>query len=121
LGILLSGCAPATNIAGIPNALDTRGPVSSVIATEWWIQFALGMVVYVVVVGILLYILFARGIRGKRAADVEVLQSTGSEGINWILWGGVIIPVIILAGLLGLSIYSHISLAAPRRTHRSDD
>jgi hypothetical protein len=53
-GILLSGCAPATNIAGIPNALDTRGPVSSVIATEWWIQFALGMVVYVVVVGILI-------------------------------------------------------------------
>jgi cytochrome c oxidase subunit II len=29
------------------------------------------------------------------------------------LWGGVIIPVIILAGLLGLTIYSHISLAAP--------
>jgi cytochrome c oxidase subunit II len=113
LGILLSGCAPATNIAGIPNALDTRGPVSSVIATEWWIQFALGMVVYVVVVGILLFILFARGNRGKQAADVDVLYSTGTEGINWILWGGVIIPVIILAGLLGLSIYSHISLAAP--------
>ncbi len=109
----LSGCAPATNIAGIPNALDTRGPVSSVIATEWWIQLALGSVVYLVVVGILLYIVFSRGIRDRRTGDVEVLHETGDRGMAWILWGGVILPVIILAGLLGLSIYGHIRLAGP--------
>jgi hypothetical protein len=61
-GILLNRCAPATNIAGIPNALGTRGPVSSVIASEWWIQFALGMVVYVGVVEILYSAVGANGL-----------------------------------------------------------
>jgi cytochrome c oxidase subunit II len=113
LSLWLSGCAPATNIAGIPNLLDTRGPVSSVIAFEWWVQFALGMLVYLAVVGILLYTVFKRSLRGRRAWDVEVLRDPGDEGKAWILWGGVIIPVVILAGLLGLSIYSQISLAGP--------
>jgi cytochrome c oxidase subunit II len=110
---MLTGCAPATNMTGVPNALDTRGPISSVIAFEWWIQFALGMVVYIVVVGILLYIIFNRGIRDRGTRDVEIVRDPGNQGISWILWGGVIIPVVILAGLLGLSIFSHISLAAP--------
>ena len=113
LSLGLAGCKPATNFAGIPNALDTRGPVSSVIAFEWWVQFALGVIVYLVVVGILLYIVFRKGIRDRRTRDVEVLRDPGDQGKAWILWGGVIIPVIILTGLLGLSIYSHVSLAAP--------
>jgi cytochrome c oxidase subunit II len=113
MSIMIAGCSPATNFTGTPNALDTRGPISSVIAREWWIQFTLGMVVYIVVVGLLLYIVFNRGLRDRKARDVEVLRETEDEGKAWILWGGVVIPVVILAGLLGLSIFGHISLARP--------
>ena len=114
--LFLSGCAPVQTDRDIPSALDTRGPVASTIANEWWIQFTLGTIVALVVFGILFYILNARIERNRLARDVDVIITPSGQGRTWIWWGGIIIPIIILAVLLGVSMYSHITLAAPPDT-----
>jgi cytochrome c oxidase subunit II len=111
----LSACAPAPADTDIPSALDTRGPVSAIISQEWWIQFALGTLVFLIVLGLLLYILYVRGLRHRYPQEIPVDMAPVPEGRLWIWIGGVIVPAVILLFLLGLSMYTHRSLAAPDR------
>jgi cytochrome c oxidase subunit II len=111
--LILTGCSPSQTDAGIPNLLDPRGPVARTIASEWWIQFALGMIVFLVVTGLMLFILYVRTVRGGTAGEVPVDMDPAEKGRSWIWIGGIIVPVVILTFLFGVSIYGHISLAAP--------
>jgi cytochrome c oxidase subunit II len=110
---LAAACAPAAPPIDTPNMLDPRGEAARIIAEEWWIQFAMGMAVYVVVVGILLYIYFARRAQTRAVADLAVDMEPAERGRWWIWIGGVIIPIVILAISLGVSLRSQRSLAAP--------
>lgn len=112
--LTLAGCATAPAGTGMPNALDTRGPVASRIASEWWIQFILGTAVFLVVAGLLIYILYRRRVSNIPVREVSIDLNPAEEGRLWIWWGGIIIPIIILTFLLGLSMYGHVTLAAPR-------
>jgi cytochrome c oxidase subunit II len=111
--LLLGGCGRVPADTSIPNILDPRGPVARTIAQEWWIQFALGSIVFLVVIGLTAYAVLTRRVSHERADEVPVTDGAEGQGFAWILWGGVIVPVIILIFLLGLSIYGHRSLAAP--------
>jgi cytochrome c oxidase subunit II len=113
LALLLAGCARAPAGTNIPNLLDPRGPVASTIAQEWWIQFTLGTIVFVVVIGLTAYAVYTRREKHDRAGEVPLVEGPEDQGMPWILWGGVIVPVAVLVFLLGLSIYGHRSLAAP--------
>lgn len=103
-----SGCVEVP-AADVPSTLDTRGPAAANIAELWWILFGLGTAVFVAVTGLLLYIVFARG---RRQHDGEV-DLRPVNGRPWILWGGVIIPLIILLAVLFFNLRSLTALASP--------
>jgi cytochrome c oxidase subunit II len=111
--LFFTSCSLVQADDNIPNLLDPKGPIARTISTEWWIQFALGMIVFLVVTGILIFILYVRTVRGWTAGEVPVDMDPADQGRSWIWIGGVIVPVVILVFLLGVSIYGHVSLAAP--------
>jgi cytochrome c oxidase subunit II len=113
LAVFLSGCARSPGNTSIPNILDPRGPVARTIAQEWWIQFALGTIVFIAVISLTVFAAASRQIKNERVGDIPITDEPPTQGNMWILWGGVIIPAGILIFLLGLSIYGHRSLAAP--------
>lgn len=113
MSLLLAGCAPAAIGTGTPNALDVRGRVAAVIAEEWWVQFGLGTAVFLVVTGILLYLVFTSESNRLEPREMPIDRSPVQAG-NWWIWiGGVIVPVVILGVLLFFSMRSHIALASP--------
>ena len=106
--LLASGCAgvPATDI---PSTLDARGLAAANIAELWWILFGLGTAVFVAVTGLLLYIVLAR----RRRLDDDEVDLRPVNGRPWILWGGVIIPLVILLAAFFFNMRSLIALASP--------
>ena len=75
-----------------PSIVDPHGPEAHRIASVWWLMFALAAGVYVIVAG---FILFAvvRGRRSEGGKPSRVSDNT------FIWWGGIIVPVVILAVL----------------------
>lgn len=102
-GLFLAGCAEA------PSALDPRGFGAAEIATLWWISFGLGTAVFLVVTGLLLYIIFVRA----RRADSLARENHPADGRLWIWVGGIIVPLIILAIFLFFNLRTLNALASP--------
>lgn len=76
-----------------PSALAPKGTGAREIAVLWWIMFGLGSAVLVLVVVLLLRV--ARRHRPSRDAD----RDTDRSGHRWILWGGVVLPVVVVVPL----------------------
>lgn len=91
--MLLSGCG------GDQSILDPRGSGAQRVATLWWIMLALGTSVFLAVIGLLFYGMFRRG--ASRDDDGSAPSDT-----TLIVAGGVIMPVIIIAGLFGLTLWT---------------
>jgi cytochrome c oxidase subunit 2 len=106
----LGGCLPrALTNPAIPSALNPSGPGAAEVAALWWIMFWLGLAVFVAVIGLLLYLVWSRRLQG---ATVEPdLQSAGN--MQWIWWGGVVVPSVILGAVLYFSIRTTVVLANP--------
>lgn len=104
LSLLLSACA------GAPSTLAPRGPAAAEIANLSWIMFGLATAVFVVVMGLLLYGLFR-----PHHQEGEYKPSPGLDK-TFIIWGGIVIPVIILIGLYIFTIRAMAALAAPPST-----
>lgn len=68
------------------NILHPHGSEASTLAGVWWLMFGLGAAVYVVVGGLILWAVVHNRRDRERLADND-----------WIIWGGVVIPVVILA------------------------
>jgi cytochrome c oxidase subunit II len=77
--------------------LNPRGPAAAEIAILWWIIFGLGMAVFTAVTVLFLYGSWTRARSEKNVTDTAVDLSVIS-GAPWLLWGGVIIPFVILMG-----------------------
>ncbi|RIK35954.1 MAG: cytochrome c oxidase subunit II [Chloroflexi bacterium] len=107
---LISGCLPrALTNPEIPSTLAPRGPGAAEVADLWWLMFWLATAVFVVVAALLLYLVFSRR---QRIDNVE--PDPHSPGnVQWIWWGGVIVPAIILAVVLFFAIRTNIVLANP--------
>ncbi len=80
--------------------LDTRGPGAARIADLWWLMFWVGLAVFVVVFALVLYAAFTAR---RRKADAAPPTMSGER---LILWGGVIVPIPILALVLGYTMYT---------------
>ena len=89
-----------------PSILDPAGPGAREIAGVWWVMFALGAAVYVVVGGFILWA--AR--RGRRTTEGRPSGITDSAFI-WV--GGIVVPVLILAVLAVLTVQSADALSRP--------
>lgn len=106
----LSACVSTTGREpDIPFALDPQGPAVANIANLWWIMFWLGTAVFLVVTGLLLFIVFTHRRPGPRLEP----DLSAPDRHRWIWWGGVIVPSIILATTLFFTLRSHIALAFP--------
>jgi cytochrome c oxidase subunit 2 len=73
------------------SALQPGGPAAANIAELWWVMFGLGTAVFFLVTAILLYTLF---IRNRNRSDQDVQPQPGKR---WLVYGGVVMPSIVLA------------------------
>jgi cytochrome c oxidase subunit 2 len=88
--LLLGGCA------GTQSALEIHGPAAQRIADIWWAMLAIGVVIYLVVAALVLY-LFLRRQTSAAPGATRVAK-------RWILLGGVALPVVVLVPLFIASV-----------------
>ena len=86
-----------------PNALEPRGFPAERIADLWWFMFGLGTFVFVVVMVLLLIAVFRR--RGDR-------PSPPLGGTRFVITG-VLLSTVIIASVLGFTLYTLAEVAAP--------
>jgi len=91
------GCGEAT-----ASMLSPAGPEAAAIATVWWVMFWLAAVIYVVVIGILLYVTVRRSLRKKEPiSDPDLATRPPPKSMSMmIVVGGIVVPAFVLAGLM---------------------
>jgi cytochrome c oxidase subunit II len=111
--LLAAGCRVAPVTRNVPNVLDPRGPGAQQVAELWWIIFGLGTAVFVVVTALLVFVVYRRRVsRDKAELDLHEVNGT-----PWILWGGIVVPFIILMVTYGFSLRTLTNIAnAPQAT-----
>lgn len=85
--LFATGCATAQS----PNALDPQSPEAANIAELWWVMFALGTGIFLLVTFVLLYTLF---IRNQKKSQDDIQEQKGGR---WIVYGGLVLPTVVLA------------------------
>lgn len=90
-GLAIAGIAfVASGCGQSPSTLDPAGPAARRIEDVWWFLFALGLVVFVVVTGLILYALV------RSRAMVPARRVLGMNGQTFTVVAGAIIPLVIL-------------------------
>ncbi len=79
-------------------SLDPHGPVAAAIANLWWLMLVLSAVVFTAFCALL-----ALGLL-RRPRDDDPHESVRIR--RWILGGGVVMPVIVLVGVFGATLYT---------------
>ncbi len=102
--LLASACAAVPVSPPVsPSALEPHGPAAAHIDSLWWMMFALGTAIFVLV----LILLAAALLRGRRASsDTAPDSRDGDLGRAWIVRGGIILPLIVLAAVFGYTIFT---------------
>jgi cytochrome c oxidase subunit 2 len=98
--VVAAGCGGKS-----PSMLKTHGSEASRIAGIWWLMFGLGAGVYAVVAFFIVWAI----VRGRRA---EASEGRVSDNL-WIVWGGVVVPVLILAVLAVVTVQATSELRKP--------
>jgi cytochrome c oxidase subunit 2 len=109
--LLVSGCtAVQASPTGIPSALDPHGPAAARLANLWWVMFSFGTIIFLAVIGLLA----AAILRQRRAtSDTPPDSSGGDTGRRWPIWGGIIMPFIVLAIVFGYNIFTLAAVESP--------
>jgi len=101
----LSGCGEA------PAIFDAAGQAAKQINSLWWLLFGLGSAVYIVVMGYLFLALYRR----RQPTTDAVLAPDGDLGggnTRVVIWGGIIIPALILLIVYGFTFRTLWALSA---------
>jgi cytochrome c oxidase subunit 2 len=111
LSLLLGGCAEVASPSqasdfGTPSVLNPRGLGAAEIANLWWLLLGLATLVFVAVMGLLLYALFR-----PRHQQAEIEPSPNRDRLLVIV-GGIIVPLIILFVIFGFTLRTMAALAA---------
>jgi cytochrome c oxidase subunit 2 len=109
--LLTSACAAAPiSPPRTPSALNPQGPAAARLAELWWVMLALGTATFVLV----LVLMFAALLRRRRATSATAPDSAGGDtGRGWLLWGGIVLPLVVIGIVFGYTIYT---LAAVENT-----
>jgi cytochrome c oxidase subunit 2 len=98
--LVAAGCG-----GGSPSIVKPHGSEASRIAGIWWLMFGLGAFVYAVVAFFIVWAI----VRGRRAEP-----GGGRVADNaWIVWGGVVVPVVILTVLAVVTVQATSELRKP--------
>jgi cytochrome c oxidase subunit II len=92
-----------------PSTLNTEGPASHRIADLWWFMFWVSAAVVAVVATLVLIGIVPR--RRRSAAPDGDARWTG----RMVLFGGVVVPVLVLSVLWGLTLHNIQALSSPGR------
>lgn len=94
-----------------PSALDPYGPAAARITSLWWVMFAFGAAIFLLVLGLL----FAAYQKHQRATNETVPDSSdGDTGRNWLIRGGIALPLVVLAIVFGYNIYTLAAVENPQ-------
>jgi cytochrome c oxidase subunit II len=109
---LLRGCAVVPISPNItPSTLNPQGPAASRISELWWVMFVLGTLIFVLVI----VLMFAALLRKRRATSLTPPDDEGRDvGRRWVIQGGIILPLIVLAIVFGHSIYTLAAVSQPQ-------
>jgi cytochrome c oxidase subunit 2 len=110
-GLLAAACASVPISPGhTPSALSPNGPGAAHLAELWWVMLGLGMATWVLVI----VLLFAAVGRRRRGSSATVPDSRSKDrGRNWILWGGIALPLTVIGVVFGYSTYTLAAVEAP--------
>jgi len=95
LALCSSACAvfPSISPPNTPSSLDPQGPGAAQIASLWWVMLGFGVLII-----LLVFVLLAAAILRRRRATSATLPDTNEKiGIGWLIWGGIVLPVVVLA------------------------
>jgi cytochrome c oxidase subunit II len=92
--LLVAGMAALAGCAGPLSTLDPAGPAAGSIAWLWWVMLAGAAVLALLVFGLLAFVCFKPG-EGARI-----------RGTHWIVYGGLVMPVIVLTALVGYALFA---------------
>lgn len=111
VGTVLNACAtepvvPASN----RSTLDPQGPGAAKLAELWWVMFGFGTFIFVLVT----VLLIAALMRKRRATSETQPEMTSDVGRNWVIWGGIALPLVILAIVFGYNLYTLAAVTAPQ-------
>jgi cytochrome c oxidase subunit 2 len=108
---LISACSSVRISPPItPSTLDPHGTGASHIAVLWWVMFGFGTAVFLLVVAILFVALF----RGRRGTSITEPESFGGDtGRNWPIFGGIVLPLVVIGVVFGYSIYTLAAIENP--------
>ena len=107
---LVAGCTEADQMS----ILNPSGPAAASISTIWWVMFWVAAVIFVVVIGLLLFVTIRATRRQAEHPAAPHLSTTPVPRSMslMIAIGGIVVPAVVLAVLMVTSVSSGLSLAA---------
>lgn len=93
-GPLAAAAAFLHGCGGLQSALDAAGPSAREIAILWWWMLGGSVAIFALVVGVLLYALFAGAATRERIAPLRL-----------IVGGGIVLPIVVLSLLVPFNAY----------------
>ena len=112
--MLLAGCAPEVpKSRTTPSILDANGTGAAIISQEWWILFAVGAAITVLVTVLMLWAV-ARQQQRKQPGDMRDMPAEAHPGggTRWIWLGGIAMPLVVLLGVFALTVMDIRALGA---------
>lgn len=110
--LLISACSAVPISQGhTPSALNPHGAGAARIAELWWIMLGFGTAIFLLVLGLL----FAALLRGRRGTNTTMPDSGGGDtGRNWPIFGGIVLPFVVIGIVFGYSIYTLAGIENPQ-------
>ncbi len=97
----------------LANSLDPQGPAAAHIASLWWLMLGLGTAVWVLVMVLLVVSLFRKRRAQEQAeSPIQIEREHARATKVWIIGGGIVLPVVVLAIVFAFTVNAMRSLGA---------
>jgi cytochrome c oxidase subunit 2 len=117
--LLITGLTACSSVSisppDTPSALDPRGTDAAQILPLLNIFSAIAVFVVLLVAGLMIAALLRR----RRATNLTPPESDGDVGRRWLIWGGIVLPLVLLAIAFGSTIHTLAAVTAPKDTSLS--
>ena len=107
--IVITACTAAPiSPPRMSSTLNPQGPGAARLAELWWVMLVAGTIPYLIVLGLL----FAALLRRRRASSDTAPEEPhgGDTGRSWIIWGGIVLPIIVIGIAFAYSIYTQAAI-----------